>query len=348
MNDLRLRFWGQLTICVVSFFFFYITSVTEANISLLKLILYIVITTFIVWEAVRLSILLSRAVFPGIAHIRKRFVLTGLLTLLTVSIIPPVKFWLADLIHLYGEDHQPGSRIALHDYLRIMGQNIFYCLFIATIYEATYFFSLWKETFIHNETLAKQRLVAQLDSLKMQMSPHFLFNTLNTLSSLIRRDNTRAEKFVEEMSEVYRYLLTVNEKNLVTLKEELDFLDDYAALLQTRFNNHFRIERNVAPLFFNAQLPPLTLQLLIENAVKHNVATADSPLVLKIYTLENSLIVENRIQRKQVVQSGGKGLENIQARFRLTGLPPVTITETDVYRVSIPLHQTPVDAGTDH
>ena len=194
--------------------------------------------------------------------------------------------------------------------------------------------------------LAVQRLRQEMNEMQMralqsQISPHFLFNSLNTLSSLIADEPRRAEQFVDEMSSVYRYLLQANERELTTLATELAFINSYYHLLKTRYGQGIVLSLAIEPVFQSYLLPPLTLQLLVENAVKHNVVSASRPLSIRIYTSKTgSLCISNTIQRKisRSNTSTQKGLLNITEKYRLLNQPPIQITETDkVFEVVIQL-----------
>ncbi|HEV7331028.1 MAG TPA: histidine kinase [Flavisolibacter sp.] len=189
------------------------------------------------------------------------------------------------------------------------------------------------------EELAQVNLQQQYDSLKEQVNPHFLFNNLNSLITLISKDPERADSFVEEMSVVYRYLLRNNQGNTTSLKEEIRFIESYNHLLKTRFGQGFQSSIRIEPAAMNDSLPPMTLQLLVENAVKHNIVSADKPLYLQLYTKNGNLVVQNNLQKKtRAVASNKVGLSNINAKYKLLKQPPVTIQETaDSFTVTIPL-----------
>jgi sensor histidine kinase YesM len=206
--------------------------------------------------------------------------------------------------------------------------------------EGIYTFSKWKENIREAEQLKKANLQTQFESLKNQVNPHFLFNSINTLSSLIHEDKERAEKFIGEMSNVYRYLLRNNEEELVPLSTELKFIQSYYHLLKTRYGNGIEMKINVDKEIENYLLPPLTLQLLVENAVKHNNVLKDKPLLIEIYTGVNStLIVKNNLQKKtSKVDSSKIGLNNIKEKFRLLNQPDVVIKEMPaMFMVTLPL-----------
>lgn len=199
-----------------------------------------------------------------------------------------------------------------------------------TVYETEASFRRIRDSQLEAEQLKKAQLQTQFDSLKEQVNPHFLFNSLNSLSSLIATDPVRAEEFVEEMSRVYRYLLRSNEEQLTSLQKEIAFIESYNLLLKTRFGNGFqpviRIEEEVKDWL----LPPMTLQLLIENAVKHNIIDPDTPLTVQIYTHHEKLLVSNNLQKKnKPVVSNKVGLSNIISKYKLLNYAGVEIKETD-------------------
>ncbi|MBC7892340.1 MAG: histidine kinase, partial [Sphingobacteriaceae bacterium] len=172
--------------------------------------------------------------------------------------------------------------------------------------------------------LRQEMTEMQMRALQAQISPHFLFNSLNSLSSLIADEPEKAEEFVDEMSSVYRYLLRSNEGELTTLRAELDFIRSYYHLLKTRYGRGIELDVAVSEARQHDLLPPLTLQLLVENAVKHNVVAAETPLHIRIYTQgPNALLVRNTLQRKlgSRVVSTRKGLLNISEKYRLLNQP---------------------------
>ncbi|RRB18415.1 histidine kinase [Larkinella knui] len=169
------------------------------------------------------------------------------------------------------------------------------------------------------QQIKQQHTEAQMRALQSQVNPHFLFNALNTLSSLIDENPRQATDYVDELSSVYRYLLRSADQELTTLSVEMDFMESYFHLLKTRFGNSVCPEVAVANAYRDALIPPLTLQLLVENAVKHNRALPDEPLTIRIRTTaEGQLVVENNLQRRNVrVESNGVGLSNITDKYRL-------------------------------
>lgn len=216
------------------------------------------------------------------------------------------------------------------------------------INEGWFTYRQWKEAIIDAERLQKINWESRYEGLKQQVNPHFLFNSINTLSSLIHEDKAGAGQYVKEMSQVYRYLLRNNDDELVPLEAEIRFIQSYFHLLKTRFGSGIQLKIDVPQKFLTNLLPPLTLQMLVENAVKHNHVSKDSPLQISIgCTKEGWLSVSNNLQKKLgKVESTGIGLANIQEKYKLLGLPGVQLKNNgQVFIAMIPLVEqlTPVD-----
>ncbi|HUR11805.1 MAG TPA: histidine kinase [Flavitalea sp.] len=213
-------------------------------------------------------------------------------------------------------------------------------IFITLLHEGISGFEKWKETLIETEQLKKEYMQSQLLGLKSQVNPHFLFNSLNSLSCLIYDDPEKAEKFLDEMSKVYRYLLRSNEEQLVSLDTELQFARSYFYLLKERHGDGVSFQTNIRESDMQRFLPPLTLQILLENAFQLNMISRENPLTVEISSLENGwLQVKNNIQKKLVDDSGiVAGVENIRNKYRLLCRQSVVIRETPSGRtIQIPL-----------
>ncbi|WP_338870529.1 histidine kinase [Spirosoma sp. SC4-14] len=192
------------------------------------------------------------------------------------------------------------------------------------------------------QRLEQEKNEVQIRALQAQVNPHFLFNSLNSLSALIEDAPKQASIFLDELSSVYRYLLRANEQALVSLADELAFIRSYCHLLQTRHGAALHIVCQIAPSLLNRQLPPLSLQLLVENAVKHNIILTDRPLTIAIATdSHDRLQVRNNVQRKTVrVASAGVGLANIWSKYQMLNQPIPSISEVDgFFIVTLPLIQ---------
>ena len=213
-------------------------------------------------------------------------------------------------------------------------------LVIVFVYEGIHNFNHWEQSRREVDTLNKAQLQSQLDALRQQVNPHFLFNSLNSLISLISEDPRQAEIFAEELSTVYRYLLRSNEASLTPLANELEFIRSYYQLLKTRHGEALRLQMDIEPEAESRQLPPLTLQLLIENAVKHNIILPEQPLTISLSSdKQNRLIISNNLQRKPSrALSNGVGLSNILTKYEVLGKPAPCVEDDGFeFRVVLPL-----------
>lgn len=218
--------------------------------------------------------------------------------------------------------------------------SILFTVIVTLIYESVFLQHKWKDAALEAEKVKKLHYKSQLDSLKNQISPHFLFNNLNSLDSLLLEDTKKASKFVKALSEVYRYVLEQKDKELVSVRDELDFLQSYIFLLKTRFEDNINIMVDISPKSHEKMLPPLTLQLLLENAIKHNVSSKKQPLNVKIETVNHvELIVNNDLQLKNnPVQGTSLGLKNIVERYKYFTNEEVRIDKTTTsFIVKVPL-----------
>jgi sensor histidine kinase YesM len=299
--------------------------------------------TYLLWEAIRLVLIYFRKRYPGIENSRQR--ITGMLITGTIATI----IIRSAIIFFYDKTLLWGYVFPVEGYLYNVFVAVLYVTIIAGIYEGIYYFNMWRAATIEAEALRNENLQTQLDSLKAQINPHFLFNNLSSLSSLIAENPQQAEKFVSELSSVYRYLLQTNDRELTTLEKELNFIQAYAHLLQTRFGDGFTISIKIDKQYLQYFLPPLTLQLLVENAVKHNIILPEKPLGIIIYIEAGRLIVENNLQKKNAAAFSNKmGLKNIAAKYKLLKQQVIEIEETSVhFRVSIPLIKIEDYAHTD-
>ncbi len=195
----------------------------------------------------------------------------------------------------------------------------------------------WRQASIDSEKLQKEGMAAKYESLKNQVNPHFLFNSLNALTNLVYEDQDKAAKFIKQLSQVYRYVLDTRDKEVVSLEEENAFLKSYLFLQQIRFGDKLKL--NVAIDEVKTKLPPLVLQMLIENAIKHNEISEDNPLTIHVYSDGEFLVIENNLQRKPVMadESPGIGLENICKRYEFLTNKEVRIEQTDKFTVKLPL-----------
>lgn len=209
----------------------------------------------------------------------------------------------------------------------------------ASFHEGVAFYEKWKKVTDEAEQLKKENLQTQLESLKAQVNPHFLFNSLNSLSSLISEDPPKAEKFLDEMCKVYRYLLRNNENDLAPLWVEMQFIQSYYHLLKTRYGESLFLEVDISDELVWYRIPSLTLQMLVENAVKHNMMLKDRPLQIMITTVAGPrLLVSNNLQRKKRISSNKVGLNNIVKKYKLLKQDDIIVQEDEkTFAVVVPL-----------
>lgn len=213
-------------------------------------------------------------------------------------------------------------------------------LVFETLYELDFVMEKYKETARNKQLLEEESVLSEFNSLKNQVNPHFLFNSFNTLSSLITEDRAKAGKFLDELSKVYRYLLRNNENSLSTVQNEIGFIKSYYRLLQTRHGEAVQINMEIDKRYSTYMLPSLTLQLLVENVVKHNVLSKNKPLIIDIFTTAgNKLVVNNNLQRRTVrAPSNRVGLDNIKAKYALLKQPGFQVMEDkNNFTVVLPL-----------
>lgn len=212
-------------------------------------------------------------------------------------------------------------------------------LFLNTVNAVVFYINKSRKAELENEIQQKLLLQAQHQGLRNQINPHFLFNSLNALASLVRVDVDRSEKFIERLSEVYRYLLEHQETDVVTIAEEMKFIEAYLFLLKTRFDKGLDVQIDVNEGIKNKMIAPGVLQILIENAVKHNVVSPKKPLFLSISMVNDTLVVTNSIQQKIEESTSAKiGLNNIIERYKFLSDQNIGIAKTtSEFTVSIPL-----------
>lgn len=286
-----------------------------------------------------------------------------------VFVFVTLTLWMKYMRHCYGEPDDFGQRLlySMLGYVAVMMTTILliywtydqfgypykpetipWVLMIGFVtnvtsagcHESIFTYNQLRESTRREYQLKQLHMQQQMDVLKQQVNPHFLFNSLNSLIALIGVDPKKAETFTEELSSVYRYVLRSNEQDLTDLTTELQFIHSYAHLLRTRYGAGFNLTIQVDGRYSHYQLPPLTLQLLVENAVKHNVVLSSRPLMIKIKTDElANLYVCNNIQPKKIkVLSNGVGLTNILAKYQMLGQPHPTVRqEADQFVVALPL-----------
>ena len=210
---------------------------------------------------------------------------------------------------------------------------------VSLFFHTIYFYKKSQEKKVKEQKIIAGTASAQFESLKNQIDPHFLFNSLNVLSSLIEENPENAQRFTTSLSKVYRYVLEQKDKELVPVSEELAFAKTYMNLLKMRFENSLFYKMPQEVPNPESKVVPLSLQLLLENTVKHNVVSEQKPLYIRIKIVENNLVIENDLQKKEVLgDRKGVGLQNIINRYGILTHRKVQIEETKtIFSVSLPI-----------
>ncbi len=286
--------------------------------------------TLIVWEGNRFVILYMRRLLPGYDQTTRRLLGQTILGLLYTFV---ATFILDEVIckAIFHKD------LSLFTGFRI---SLIPMIVVYLVYEAVYFFDAWKLNVRKTESLARESVQTQLEVLKNQLDPHFLFNSMNTLAALIDEENIDAQQYLEHLSDVYRYVLVSRTKNTVPLEEEIAFVDAYVYLNKIRFRDNLQVEKELLPAVYHQYVTPLSLQMLIENAIKHNVVSKENPLKIKIKQEGNTyLVIENNIQKKTILEKSTRvGLQNIINRYSLlTDRQVEIIRNGGLFTVKIPL-----------
>lgn len=291
--------------------------------------------TFLILEINRLADPVVRQFFPPAKnkiHYKVAFFIAGSITATTLTVL--IVLIVGMIIHPY----------SLQQNYTPLKLNLMYCWLVNLLYHLVnaiiFYFKEYKNSAFEAEQLKRITAQAELQLIKSQINPHFLFNNLNVLAALIMKDNTEANRFIEEFSKVYRYILSNHNKELVELKEELDFIKPYVFLLEKRFAEGVQIKIDIDERQLEKLIIPASLQMLIENAIKHNVVSRNKPLQIYVHTNgKDTLLVSNILQQKQTVEhSTGIGLQNIIKRYQLVSNRNVIIDNAaGNFTVALPL-----------
>ncbi|MBN2275921.1 MAG: sensor histidine kinase [Bacteroidales bacterium] len=212
-------------------------------------------------------------------------------------------------------------------------------MIVISLFYSTYLTKYWKKSIEANEELKRETLLAKYEALKNQVNPHFLFNSLNTLSGIVEQKTELATGFIKKLSDIYRYVLEQSDKELVSLDDEMKFVEDYIFLSKMRFGEALIFHSNL-PADNTIQIVPLGIQMLVENAIKHNIVSDDMPLKIEITVEDGFIIVRNNIQKKKTVVSKNEplGLENLKNRYAyLTNSSIEIIDYESEFAVKLPL-----------
>lgn len=291
--------------------------------------------TSVIWVGNRFIMVYSRRKYPLFDNVRERIVFQSVVMLLFTIAANVV---MGAIFEKTFQDERAGLTFA-DKMIHSNSAAIFCTIMIIAIYESIFFNHQLRHSIQEAENLKRESLAAQLNALRTQVNPHFLFNNLNTLLSLIPENPKHAADFVQQLSKVYRHILEVKDEKSILLRKEMEVLEAYYFLLKTRFGENLTVNIDIPCEKLDKQVVPLSLQLLMENAIKHNIVSESRPLLVNIFTENGSLVFDNNLQMKnQVSESTGIGLDNIRNRYKLLGNKQVKVTETATnFTVSIPL-----------
>ncbi|MFK7932091.1 MAG: sensor histidine kinase [Saprospiraceae bacterium] len=288
------------------------------------------------WETSRGIMIYFRKRYPDFKDSRRRIILASICVIIGTKIVGTIIRTVAfSILAWIGLDdnlmHEQPFTATVFIYALIVT--------VVSIYESIYFYSQLQRTILEKEQAVQAQIRSQLQGLRAQVNPHFLFNSLNTLTGIVEEDQKLAVRFLNKMSKVYRYVLEFREETVIPLREELDFIQNYVFLQEERFRGKLQVEIDVPTASHSAQIVPLSMQILFENAIKHNIISKRKPLIIKVFIENNKLVVQNNLQRKsQVMGSTKVGLENIRKRYKLITESRVEVIETEEdFIVKVPL-----------
>ena len=294
--------------------------------------LYTIGIAFLVWEGNRYLLFTLRTYFNWLNKPIKKII--ALLFAISFYTIPLSAVLLTGWFHIFQKGIVDWN-IVTNATLIIM----ICVIFITHVYETVFLVKQAESDQLKNEQLERSKAEAELEALKNQVDPHFIFNSLNTLSYLIDEWPAKAKQFNDNLAGVYRYILQNKARDLVMMKEELEFVNHYFLLLKIRFGNAVQLNISIDEKDSEQCLiPPISLQVLVENAIKHNEFSEAHPLHIDIYFANDELVVKNEIRKKQLRHSSQIGLKNLDERYKLITTKNIQVTEmNDHFRVQLPV-----------
>lgn len=295
--------------------------------------LYTILLAFLIWQGNRYLLFTLRSYFNWYNKPVKK--ISALLLAVSFYTIPLSMLMLTGWYHIFERGIVDWDKVYLSTSI------IMICvIFITHVYETVFLVRDSENEMIRNEQLEKAKAEAQLEALKNQIDPHFIFNSLNTLSHLIEHDPVKARKFNDTLAGVYRYILQNKIRDLVLLREELAFVSDYFTLLEIRFGKSVSLQLDIATSAMdNYLIPPISIQTLVENAIKHNEFSNKKPVQIDIRLEGDQILVCNNLNKvKRQLHSAGIGLKNLSARYELITSKRMAFEEkTGHFSVSLPV-----------
>jgi len=333
-------FWfAIISIVILSVVTNYLFSNYKEGVSFLEIVVNWAISLFFTlcnWFFMRNVIIYLRKKYPSFKDNLKRIIIV--FTCIVVS-VPLIDYMGSMMIGAFFNDFH----YYLTERFKVLLPIVIISVMIHAIYEAIYYHTMLKEI-IREEEQAKQVMVqAQLDALRNQAQPHFFFNTLNTLRDIIDQNSKEeAKDFVDKLSGVYRFILESGNVNVITLRDELKFSQAYIHIQSERFGDNLQVQWDIPEILLDRMIVPMSIQLLLENAIKHNVVSRSKPLTIKVSIHNDHVVVENKIQAKSTQLPSTKlGLKNIEKRYALISNQSIEITnDGKQFTVALPLLHT--------
>lgn len=324
---------------VMSYMFYddFVASTGDGQVSYGHCFVVGMVYTSIYWFTFKELLLLLRKQFPALEQNAMRVALSVVIIIGAFFILDFIvlKWAMERLLHFLGG--------ATHTKNLTSGLGALLVSFlIISIYEGHYYLAQLQKVVLEKEQMARAHLKSELQGLRNQVNPHFLFNSLNTLMGIVAEDKDLAIDYLQKLSKVFRYVLESREQQLVSLETELEFIKAYSFLQEERFKGNLNIVVEIPDKYLNRQVLPLSLQMLFENAIKHNVISKKRPLTVRVFIDQDRFItVQNNLQRKeQVMHSTKVGLENVRMRYGFFTQYPILVEENEYFfSVSLPLLQ---------
>jgi sensor histidine kinase YesM len=294
---------------------------------------YTIGISFVVWQGNRYLLFSLRAYFDWFNKPLRKII--ALILAVTFFTIPVSSLLLIGWYHVFN------GGVVEWNVVYLSTLTIMICvLFITHVYETVFLVKDSESEMVRNEQLERAKAEVELTAIKNQIDPHFLFNSLNTLSYLIDHDTQKAKVFNEQLADVYRYILQNRTRNLVVVQEELCFLNDYFQLLKIRYESAAELRVEISEEIGQGfMMPPISLQLLAENAFKHNDFSRQHPLVIRVFSEYDTVVVENKVRRKAAPREQSRmGLANLRERYDLIVGKPIEIIETgELFKITLPI-----------
>lgn len=332
---------NEKTIKLVSILVIALFIIFEGDVPLNRTYFYTLVLKYIrnivfvycYWESNRMIFIYLRNRFPKYEDTRRRIALH--IIIFIVYVLVAGLFFTSINVYLL----KSSNNTFFSEYLEMVLISATLLGFITIVYECVYYFGLYEKGLYESEKLKKESLITQLEILKSQISPHFLFNSLNALITMVPENSHLSIVFIQKLSNVYRNVLSYKDYDLIDLETEKKFLDDFLFLHQMRFGEKLIVNFTLPPQLQKYKVIPFTLQMLVENAIKHNIISQRRPLEIDIRMTKSFIQVENNLQLKTSgIESTNTGLQNIINRYKMLTNKVVSVSMTENhFAVSIPL-----------